>query len=90
MTIRKVCLATAFTIISATCQAQGNDAGYCMALAEKYATYVNNMTSGRSPQQDSVEGRVALEQCKKGESAAAIPVLERKLRSAKIDLPPRD
>jgi hypothetical protein len=67
----------------------GNDDAYCKALSEKYETYLNNMTSGRSPQQDSVNGRVALEQCKKGESAAAIPVLEQKLRNAKIDLPPR-
>ena len=47
------------------------------------------MTSGRSPQQDSVDGRVALEQCKAGNTVAAIPVLEQKLRNAKIDLPPR-
>lgn len=68
--------------------AQSGDAAYCKALAEKYETYLNNMTSGRSPQQDSVDGRVALEQCKAGNTVAAIPVLEQKLRNAKIDLPP--
>ena len=57
-------------------------------MSEKYETYLNNMTSGRSPQQDSVDGRVALEHCKKGDTSA-IPVLEQKLRNAKIDLPPR-
>jgi len=88
MAIRMVCLAAALAVLSVAAQAQGNDASYCRALAEKYETYVNNMTSGRSPQQDSVDGRVALEQCKKGDSAAAIPVLEKKLRNAKIDLPP--
>ena len=90
MTIRKACLAavTAASAVTAV-QAQDHDASYCKALAEKYETYLNNMTSGRSPQQDSVDGRVALEQCRKGKRAAAIPVLERKLRNAKIDLPPR-
>ena len=68
--------------------AQSGDATYCKALAEKYETYLNNMTSGKSPKQDSVDGRVALEQCKKG-NAAGIPTLEQKLRNAKLDLPPR-
>jgi len=68
--------------------AQSGDAAYCKALSEKYETYLNNMTSGKSPQQDSVDGRVALEQCKKG-NAAGIPTLEQKLRNAKLDLPPR-
>jgi hypothetical protein len=90
MTIRIACLAAIIAALAANAaQAQGNDAGYCNALAAKYETYLNNMTSGKSPQQDSVDGRVALEQCKKGDTTAAIPVLEQKLRNAKIDLPPR-
>ena len=44
------------------------------------------MSTGRSPQPDSVDGRVAMEQCKTGNTAAAIPVLEQKLRNSKIDL----
>ena len=36
-----------------------------------------------------VDGRVAVEQCKTGNAVAAIPVLEQKLRNAKIALPPR-
>ena len=89
MTIRITCLAAALAALSAlAAQAQTGDASYCKALSEKYETYLNNMTSGRSPQQDSVDGRVALEQCKKGDTSA-IPVLEQKLRNAKIDLPPR-
>jgi len=69
--------------------AQGGDAAYCKALSEKYETYLANMTNGRSPQPDSVDGRVAMEQCKAGNTVAGIPVLEQKLRNAKIDLPPR-
>ena len=69
--------------------AQSGDAAYCRALSEKYETYLANMTNGRSPQPESVDGRVALEQCKAGNTVASIPVLEQKLRNAKIDLPPR-
>jgi hypothetical protein len=69
--------------------AQSGDAAYCKALSEKYETYLANMTTGRSPQPDSVDGRVAMEQCKAGNAVASIPVLEQKLRKAKIDLPPR-
>ncbi len=81
--------AAAICLFPTLVPAQSGGAAYCRALAERYETYLNNMTSGRSPQQDSVDGRVALEQCRKGDSAAAIPVLEQKLRNAKIDLPPR-
>ena len=89
MTVRIRLLALVLTACSPLAAlAQGGDATYCKALSEKYETYLNNMTSGRSPQQDSVDGRVALEQCKKGDTSA-IPVLEQKLRNAKIDLPPR-
>lgn len=69
--------------------AQSGDAAYCKALSEKYETYLAKMTNGRSPQPDSVGGRVAMEQCKAGDTVAAIPVLEQKLRNAKIDVPPR-
>jgi hypothetical protein len=89
MTIRIRLLAMAVAACSPLAAlAQSGDGTYCKALSEKYETYLNNMTSGRSPQQDSVDGRVALEQCKKGDTSA-IPVLEKKLRNAKIDLPPR-
>ena len=55
----------------------------------KYETYLANMSIGRIAAADSADGRVALEQCKAGNAAACIPVLEQKLRNAKIDLPPR-
>ena len=57
--------------------------------SEKYEAYLPNTTIGRSPHPDSVDGRVAVEQCKTGNAVAAIPVLEQKLRNAKIALPPR-
>jgi hypothetical protein len=87
MTARISILAMALVACAPLALAQSGDAAYCKALSEKYETYLANMMTGRSPQPDSVDGRVALEQCKAGNTAAAIPVLEQKLRSAKIDLP---
>jgi hypothetical protein len=69
--------------------AQSSDAAYCKALVEKYEAYLPNTTIDRAPHPDSVDGRVAVEQCKTGNAVAAIPVLEQKLRNAKITLPPR-
>jgi hypothetical protein len=69
--------------------AQGNEAAYCKALGDKYQTYVSNMQSGRSPMPESPDVRIAIDQCSKGNTAAGIPVLEQKLRNAKVDLPPR-
>jgi hypothetical protein len=82
-------IAAAVFLSPALVCAQAGDAAYCKALSEKYETYLANMTTGRSPQPDSVDGRVAMEQCKAGNTVAAIPILEQKLRNAKIDLPPR-
>lgn len=87
MTMRAICLAAALAVVSAA--AQADDASYCKALGEKYMTYVSNMQSGRSPMPESPDVRVAIDQCNKGNTAAGIPVLEQKLRNAKIDLPPR-
>ena len=89
MTMRTICLAAALAVVSTAVQAQGNDATYCKALADKYTTYISNMQSGRSPMPESPDVRVAIDQCSKGNTAAGIPVLEQKLRNAKIDLPPR-
>jgi hypothetical protein len=69
--------------------AQASDATYCKALGEKYQTYVSNMQSGRSPMPESPDVRIAMDQCKTGNTTAGIPVLEQKLRNAKVDLPPR-
>lgn len=69
--------------------AQTSDAVYCKALTQKYEAYVSNMSVGRSPVSGTVDGNVAIADCKAGNTAAGIPVLERKLRDAKIDLPAR-
>ncbi|MBV8187364.1 MAG: hypothetical protein JOY64_17625 [Alphaproteobacteria bacterium] len=69
-----------------TASAQVSDATYCRRLTARYEAFVENM-NGHSVQPGSVEGQVAMEQCKAGNTAAGIPVLERKLQDAKISLP---
>ena len=86
--ISKTVLAMA-AVIPFGASAQTSDADYCRALMQKYETYIANMSYGMSPMPDAIDGRVAVEQCKAGNPAAGIPVLEKKLRNARIDLPPR-
>ncbi len=64
-----------------------DDAAYCQALTKKYFSF---MPAHRSEMAGTVEVNVAIEQCKAGNTAAGIPVLESKLRDAKLDLPSRD
>jgi hypothetical protein len=68
---------------------QTSDQNYCNALSQKYQAYVGNMNTGRSPRSGTLDAQLAIEQCKSGNTAAAIPVLEKKLRDARVDLPPR-
>lgn len=78
-------------VVPAVASAQGkmSDADYCKALGDKYKTYVSNMQSGRSPMPEPADVQVAVDNCKSGNTAAGIPVLEQRLKNAKIDLPPR-
>jgi hypothetical protein len=69
--------------------AQTSDADYCKALMQKYETYVFNLSVGRSAGSGTIDAGVAIQQCKDGNTASGIPVLEKKLRNARIDLPPR-
>ena len=69
--------------------AKADDADYCRALAKMYETYIAKMDLGRSPMPESADIKIAMDQCDKGNTAAGIPVLEQKLRNAKINLPPR-
>ena len=68
--------------------AQGGDGAYCDALIVKYQTYIER-TTGRDATSRSIDANLAIEQCKAGNTGAGIPVLEQKLRNARIDLPPR-
>jgi hypothetical protein len=68
--------------------AQSNDAQYCQALSAKYDAYLN-MGQNRGAQPQSIAAQVAVAKCKAGDTAAGIPPLEKALKDAKLDLPPR-
>ena len=78
-------VAVAFPLMAS---AQVSDATYCRRLIARYETFVENM-NGHSQQPGGLEGQVAIEQCKAGNTAQGIPVLEHKLQDARVDLPRR-
>ena len=82
-------LMSAALLVPAAAFAQMSDADYCRALTRSYETYASSIHSGRSAEQIPVDAGTAIEQCKAGNTAAGIPVLEQKLRDAKVDLPKR-
>lgn len=63
------------------------DIAYCKALSAKYERYLN-MDGKQGMQPQSAEARVAAERCKAGDTSG-VPVLEKALEDAKIDLPPK-
>ena len=75
---------------SAQTDSKASDARYCEALTTKYQAFLGSLGSGkRSGQDTDVAAKLAIEKCQKGDTAAGIPVLEGKLKDAKIELPPR-
>jgi hypothetical protein len=63
---------------------------YCARLSELYIRYVGRSEAGPdAPVKPDVNGGVALAKCKEGDTAAAIPILERKLLNQGFTLPPR-
>ena len=66
------------------------DLRYCAELSELYVRYVGRSEySPRTPVTPDVNGGVALAKCREGDTATAIPMLERKLVNAGFTLPPR-
>ena len=69
--------------------AQSNDAAYCQALVQKYETYVSKKdVSHRGGQAPNASVDTAISQCPT-QPGASIPVLEKALQNAKVDLPKR-
>jgi hypothetical protein len=68
-------------------------AAYCSTLTQTYAEYVGTIgaslggtfTGGEGA---DIDARVAIAQCQQGNTAAGIPVLQQKLRDAKVPVPP--
>jgi hypothetical protein len=67
--------------------AQSGDAAYCRALAAKYEAYLDQpQRKGEAPQ--DVAAKAAVEKCKAGDTSG-INDIEKALKDAKLDLPPR-
>ena len=81
------CILTLVALIlalpTATDAAQGDDQAYCAQLSAMYRRYVQNGPGKRF----DVEASVALDDCGKGKTVTAIPVLEKKLRESGFSLP---
>lgn len=77
----------AVLIMPMAASAQGSDAAYCDALVAEYQKYYVK-TSGHPINPGPADGNFAAYQCQAG-NPAGIPVLERKLRDAKVTLPTR-
>lgn len=74
-------------VFAQTGAASSSDVAYCKALATKYERYLDQ-TSHKGMQSQSAESRASLEQCKAG-NPTGIAGLERALKDAGFDLPPR-
>lgn len=77
-----------------TCEQSGparNDREYCAQLADMYERYVGSWDLGpaQETQRRDVEGRLAVDQCRAGNTVSSIPVLERKLLQQGFTLPKR-
>ena len=67
------------------------DQRYCAALLDKYLRYAGVTEYPGTPGKLSNDNQAAFAQakCQAGDTAAGIAILERKLRDAKLDPPPR-
>jgi hypothetical protein len=81
--VKRILLVLAAVTAAPLAQAQGDDKAYCAQLSELYRRYVQNAIGRKI----DVEALVALDDCKTAKAASAIPVLEKRLRDAKITPP---
>ena len=74
--------------------AQPGDLTYCQTLVAQYTTYVASVGATLGGNRDSgatadLDAKVAIAQCQEGNTGPAIPMLEKKLRDARVAVPPR-
>jgi hypothetical protein len=72
---------------AAMAQTAASDLAYCENLYATYDRYI--APRGESRSTSGVEAIAAVEQCRRGNTAAGIPVLEKKLRDGRFTLPGR-
>jgi hypothetical protein len=80
------CLLT-FCLIAAA-EARADDMSYCAELSNLYRRYLGQ-SSNRGPIPDATASN-AMADCQKGNTAAGIPVLEKRLTDARFTLPKRN
>ena len=99
------CVAAGLSLLAMACTTTGagpaktarpGDLAYCQQLANQYTTYVGSVGGSLGGNVDENDGQpadldasVAIAQCQEGNPGPAIPVLEKKLRDAKVAVPPR-
>ncbi len=80
-------------LVTSPVHAQGRllpEQQYCEALSDLYMRYVGNPeTQPRNVRRNDADAENAMAQCRHGDWAASIPVLERKLVDNRITLPRR-
>lgn len=74
--------------LTAEAQAQAtDDMAYCAQLSATYRRYLGSTGEGKTF--PDVAAATAIDQCERGNTAAGIPVLEKKLRDGRFTLPKR-
>ena len=71
-----------------TAQAQSGDSGYCQALATKYKRYVVGNSGSGKMATPNISTETAITKCN-SDPVGSIPVLEKALTDARLDLPPK-
>jgi hypothetical protein len=74
--------------VAAFAQSNTADATYCTELSHKYQKYVSS-DQGKRPRPAPANVAEAMSKCQSGDTASAIPILEKALTDQKIALPPR-
>lgn len=75
-------------LLTAPSAAFADDASYCAQLSDMYRRYMQNY--GNGTRFADVTAATAMDQCTRGNYAAGIATLEKKLRDARFTLPPRN
>ena len=69
-------------------EARADDMAYCAELTSMYRKYLGQ-TSSRQTMPDAAAS-TAIDACQRGNTAAGIPVLEKRLTDARFSLPKRE
>jgi len=74
-------------VVLSTAPALADDASYCGELSELALRYLGKFSHGRNI--PDLDVAAAVDQCQRGNYAAGIPTLERKLKANRFTLPAR-